>query len=72
MSDSSQMVRTTVNLPAEAVEAIREIARKKGTTMTEVIRQALATERLLYETQLEGGKVLIEDKDKTIKHIILR
>lgn len=65
-------VKTTVNLPDDAIKAIREIAQRRGTTMTEVIRQAIATEKFLFDTMQEGGKVLVEDRDKTLKQIVLR
>lgn len=65
-------VKTTVNLPDDAIKAIREIAERRGTTMTEVIRQAIATEKFLFDTVQEGGKVLVEDRDKTLKQIVLR
>src|SRR5215204_5854973 len=37
-------IKTTVNLPAEAVEALRSVAADRGTTMTEVMRHAISLE----------------------------
>ena len=72
MSEKSKVVKTTVNLPAEALDAIRHIAERRGITMTEAIRQAIATEKFLFDAQKEGGKLLIEERDKKVKQIILR
>jgi predicted DNA-binding protein len=69
---TTNYVKTSLNLPENAVEELREIARQRGTTMADVVRQAIATEQFLHETVKEGGKILIEGKDKGIRQIILR
>lgn len=65
-------VKTTVNLPQDALDAIGEIATKRGTTMADVIRQAIATEKFLFDTDKAGGKIIIEDKDKSLKQVVFR
>ena len=72
MATTTNYVKTSLNLPQNAVDALQEIARKRGTTMAEVVRQAIATEQFLHETVQEGGKVLVEGKDKGVRQIILR
>jgi predicted transcriptional regulator len=67
-----EVLKTTVNLPKETLEALKEIAAKRGGSMADVIRQAIATEKFLFDTDRAGGKVLIEEKDKTLKQIVLR
>jgi predicted DNA-binding protein len=69
---TTNYVKTSLNLPENAIEELREIARQRGTTMADVVRQAIATEQFLHETVKEGGKILIEGKDKGIRQIILR
>ena len=68
----SNSVKTTVNLSAQAVAALKEIAAERNVPMSEVIRRAIATEKFLFDTEKNGGKVLIEESDKTLKQIILR
>ena len=63
------VVRTTVNLTPEAVEALREIARDRGTTVAEVIRRAIWIEKYLHDAQKAGSKVLIEDLDRALAAI---
>lgn len=72
MPEKKKVVKTTVNLPQAAIDALSEIAGKRGTSMSEVIRQAIATEKFLFDTDQSGGKILIEEKDKRLKQIVLR
>ena len=72
MPGKKNVVRTTVNLPQGSIDALSEIAEKRGTSLSEVIRQAIATEKFLFDTNQSGGKILIEEKDKRLKQIVLR
>ena len=72
MPGKKNVVRTTVNLPQDAIDALTEIAGQRGTSMSEVIRRAIATEKFLFDTDQSGGKILIEEKDKRLKQIVLR
>jgi hypothetical protein len=67
-----KVVKTTVNLPEGAIEALQQIATDRGSTMSEVIRQAIATEKFLHDTAKSGGKVLIEEKDRKLKQLLVR
>jgi hypothetical protein len=40
--------------------------------MAEVLRRAITTEKFLHDTAEEGGKVLVEGKDKKIREILIR
>ena len=72
MASNKKTIRTTVNLPVQAVEALKQIAAERNQPMSEVIRQAIATEKFLFDTAQRGGKILVEESDKTLKQIILR
>ena len=39
--------KVTVNLPEETVDAIKSIARDRGTTVTEALRQVIESQRFL-------------------------
>ena len=39
--------KVTVNLPDQTVEAIQEIAKKRGTTVTEALKQVIESQRFL-------------------------
>jgi Ribbon-helix-helix protein, copG family len=72
ISTPAKVFKTSVNLPQDAVTALQEIAAQRGTTMAEIIRKAISTEKFLHETQAQGGKVLIQDKDKNLKQLLIR
>lgn len=57
-------VKISANLPAEVVKTLRQVAKLKGTSMTEVLRHAISLEAFLLEKEREGSKILVEEKDK--------
>src|SRR4051812_46567530 len=62
--------RLTVNLSEELVESLREMAARSGTTMTDVLKRAIAVQQFLEEQQDEGKKLLMEDpKGNTIREL---
>ena len=66
------MVKVTVNLPEQVVEALEQMARDENVTKTEALRRAISTEKYLRDAQGEGSKVLIEEKDGTVERIVFR
>jgi len=61
---SDEFVKISANLPAEVVKTLRQVAKLKGTSMTEVLRHAISLEAFLLEKEREGSKILVEEKDK--------
>lgn len=68
--ETSKAVKTSVYLPEDAIEALKRIADKRGTTMAEVLRRAVATENFLDKTVEKGGEVLIKE-GKTLKQLVM-
>lgn len=68
----TQAVKTSVNLPQDAIEALREIADDRGTTVAEVIRRAIWVEKYLHDETRKGAKVLIEDDQHRLKELVIR
>ncbi len=56
--------KVTVNLSPEVVEILKELAKRTGTNMTEVLKRAIATQKFLTDQQAEGKKLIIEDPEK--------
>lgn len=54
-------VKLSVNVSPEAAQALRDLAKQRGTTMTEVLRHAIATEKYLQEATRKNSKILLED-----------
>ena len=56
---ADKVIKMSVNLSADVVKALKELAEKRGTTMTEVLRQAIGTEKFIEEVNEEDGKILV-------------
>jgi hypothetical protein len=52
--------RVTVNLPTPAVAVLTQLAQKRGSTVTEVIRHAISLEQQVDEQLSQGARILIE------------
>jgi hypothetical protein len=52
--------RFHVNFSGEAFETLADLASRKGKTMSEVLRDAIALEKWFDQTQREGGRILVE------------
>lgn len=67
-----KIVKTSMNLPEQSIETLRELASKTGASMAEVVRRAVAMEKFLRDTAAEGSKILIQDKNNSIRELIIR
>ena len=61
MEPERKIVKLSVNLPAETVDWLKEIADHDGITMTEALRRSVSTQKFVKETIDKGSKLLIED-----------
>lgn len=52
--------RFSVNISGSAYEALEEIARRKGKTKAEVLRDALGLLQWFENTNKEGARILVE------------
>ena len=62
--------KVTVNLPDETVEAIKSIAEKRGTTVTEALRQVIEGQRFLQDEMESGNKLLIQNPDQSVRQVV--
>lgn len=65
-------VKVSMNLLQSDVDALKRLASARGTTVTDIVRQAIAVEKYLFESQQKGEKVLIEDRDKQIRELVMK
>jgi len=72
MATSLKVFKTSVNLPESTVIALEALAKKRGKSMSQIIRDAISTETFLQETADNGSKVLIKDKDDTLRQLLVR
>ena len=65
--------KVTVNLPDDVVEAVADLAAKRGITKTEAIRQAIANEKFFQDTRDSGSEILIQDKKtNSVSRVVFR
>lgn len=62
-----------MNLPQQSIDTLRELAAETGSSMAEVVRRAVATEKFLRTTFAEGSKILIKDKNSdSLRELLIR
>ena len=64
-------VKLSVMLSSEVVDTIRQLANRRRCYMTEVIRDAIGTERFL-RGEMERLKLLLEDENGKLREVRLR
>lgn len=55
-------VRTSLYLSQDMLDALQRLAREVNTSVAELVRAAIATDRLLREAVDQGGRVVIVEK----------
>jgi hypothetical protein len=63
-------VKVIVNLPESAVAALRELAARRQTTATEILRHAISLEKQLDDELNQGARVLLE-KDNDFRELVV-
>jgi hypothetical protein len=63
--------RLNVTFSESAYRTLEDLARRKGTSMAEVLRDAVALEKWVQDAKEEGGRVLIE-RDGNARELVVR
>ncbi len=69
---TAKVYKTSVNLTDVTIATLENLAKKRRKTMSQVIRDAIATEQVLQDAVDSGGKILIREKDESFKQLIIR
>jgi len=64
--------RFNVNFSEGAYRDLNALAERRGKTMSEVLRDAIALERWFDQTRREGSKVLVEKPDGSMREVVPR
>ena len=72
MTAKRKVYKTSINLSEDAVRALEEIARDRGETVADVIRKAISTESFRHQASTAGSKILIEDRDRSVRQLVFR
>lgn len=68
---AQKLIKTSMNLSEQSIDTVRDLASKTGRSMAEVVRRAVATEKFLRDTIGDGSKILIKDKDNSLRELVL-
>jgi hypothetical protein len=66
MTDTERS-KITIMLSNEALQVVRELARWRGITMTEVFRQAVTTEKFFADALRAGDTILLKGPGRRAK-----
>jgi hypothetical protein len=61
----SRLTRLAVNLGPEAADVLKEYASRKGVSVTEAVRRAIAVLAFVDETQRRGASINVEENGVT-------
>ena len=72
MDATKQTTTVTVDLEPEDIANLRALARRRGMTLTQVLRRAIAQSRRLNDLLDEGGNLILEEPDKSLTRLVVR
>ncbi len=67
----SAMRRVNVNFSSSAYEALARLAERKGVSMSEALRQAIALDDYLTGAQGDGARLLLE-RNGQVSELVIR
>ena len=62
--------RQSVTFSDRAARTVERLADEQGTSVSEVVRDALAREEWFRKTKADGGRVLVQEKDGTVREVV--
>jgi Arc/MetJ-type ribon-helix-helix transcriptional regulator len=65
-------VKTSITMPKQMLETIQRLSARSGSSMSDVVRRAIYTKRLTYDTKRKGGKVLLKQPDNSVREVVFR
>jgi hypothetical protein len=65
------VVKTTVNLPKETLEAAKALAAERNASVSDVIKAALDFDVFVTKATKTGEKLLLETTDKTLRQLVI-
>ncbi len=66
------MTRLNVTFSENAYRTLEELAKQRGTSKAEILRDSIALEKWFEEARQEGGKILIEKKNGELREVFIR
>lgn len=69
--DQEHSVRLSVNLSSESAETFRALLKRKGLTITEGIRRAIAVWKFVEDETYKGNQIAVIERDGTMRTVVL-
>jgi Ribbon-helix-helix protein, copG family len=63
--------RLSINLSTETADAFRELTGRKGLSITEGIRRAIAAWQFLEDEMSKGNQIAVIERDGSIRTVVL-
>jgi hypothetical protein len=63
--------RLSINLSTETADAFRELAERKGLSITEGIRRAIAAWQFLEDETSKGNQIAVIERDGSVRKVVL-
>jgi len=70
-SVTAKPLKTTISLPADAVQVLRELAAARNVSFAEVIRRALHVEKFLDDERKQGRKLILQGEDLPERELVI-
>lgn len=71
MKETARPLKTTITLPADAVEVLRQLAAARNVSFAEVVRRALHVEKFLEDARKEGRRVVLQGEDLPDRELVI-
>ena len=68
----SDTVKLSANLSRPVANTLKELAERRGVSMTEMLRQAISHEKFFQDAVDQDEKVLVRDRNGNYREIILK
>lgn len=66
-----KIIRLSVNLNSETADALKELASRRGVSLTEGIRRAIGIWKFVEDAQNQGSTILVDDGERTRELVLL-
>jgi hypothetical protein len=65
------LVRLSINLSMETAETLKALVDRKGVTITEGIRRAIAVWRFVEDETSRGNQIAVIEKDESVRKVLI-
>ncbi len=69
--DHGRFVRLSVNLSIETAEVFKSLIDRKGLSITEGIRRAIAVWKFLEDEKSRGNEIAVIEPDNSVRKVVL-